>query len=120
MRNTRAGMPHMSHRRPAPLAPSDTDQRVQKPAGSHARTIASSWALGVGVGVVAYARPLAWRLAGALYPAAVCFTIVATGNHFVLDAVAGMGVLGAGFAAAAVLESRLRRGVEQSGSSPGS
>ena len=80
----------------------------------------AGWALGVGVGVVAYARPLAWRLAGALYPAAVCFTIVATGNHFVLDAVAGMGVLGAGFAAAAVLESRLRRGVEQSGSSPGS
>jgi hypothetical protein len=56
----------------------------------------AGWALGVGVGVVRYARSSAWRAAGALYPAAVCFTIVATGNHFVLDAVAGLAVLGAG------------------------
>jgi hypothetical protein len=80
----------------------------------------AGWALGVGVGVVRYSRPAVWRLAGALYPAAICFTIVATGNHFVLDAVAGMAVLGAGFAAAAVLDFAQRRGVEQSGSSPGS
>ena len=80
----------------------------------------AGWALGVGIGVVRYASPLAWRAAGALYPALICITIVATGNHFVLDAVAGMVVLGAGFAAAAVLDFLLRRGVEQSGSSPGS
>ena len=80
----------------------------------------AAWALGVGIGLVLYARPLAWRVAGALYPAAVCLTIVATGNHFVLDAVAGMAVLGAGFGAASVLNFALRRGVEQSGSSPGS
>jgi hypothetical protein len=80
----------------------------------------AGWALGVGVGVVRYARSLAWRLAGAVYPAAICFTIVATGNHFVLDAAAGMAVLGLGFAAAAVVDFLLRRGVEQSGSSPGS
>jgi hypothetical protein len=69
---------------------------------------------------VRYARPLGWRLAGALYPPLVVLTIVATGNHFFLDALAGMAVLGAGFVAASVLEWRLRRGVEQSGSSPGS
>ena len=80
----------------------------------------AGWALGVGIGVVRYARPLGWRLAGALYPPVVVLTIVATGNHFFLDALAGMAVLGAGFAAASVLEWRLRRGVEQSGSSPGS
>jgi PAP2 superfamily len=80
----------------------------------------AGWALGVGVGVVRYAQPFAWRLAGAVYPAAICFTIVATGNHFVLDAAAGMAVLGVGFAAATVLDFPLRRGVEQSGSSPGS
>ena len=80
----------------------------------------AGWALGVGIGVVRYARPLAWRVAGAFYPAAICLTIVATGNHFVLDAAAGMAVLGVGFAAAPVLDFRLRRGVEQSGSSPGS
>jgi hypothetical protein len=80
----------------------------------------AGWALGVGIGVVRYARPLAWRVAGALYPPAIVLTIVATGNHFFLDALAGMAVLGAGFAAASVLEWLLRRGVEQSGSSPGS
>ncbi len=80
----------------------------------------AGWALGVGIGVVRYARPFGWRLAGALYPPAVVLTIVATGNHFFLDAFAGMAVLGAGFAAASVLGWWLRRGVEQSGSSPGS
>ena len=80
----------------------------------------AGWAVGVGIGVVRYAGPLRWRLAGALYPPAVVLTIVATGNHFFLDALAGMAVLGAGFAAASVLEWRQRRGVEQPGSSPGS
>jgi hypothetical protein len=80
----------------------------------------AGWALGVGIGVVRFARPVAWRLAGALYPAVVVLTIVVTGNHFLLDALAGMAVLGVGFAAASVLECGLRRGVEQSGSSPGS
>jgi hypothetical protein len=80
----------------------------------------AGWALGVGIGVVRYARPLCWRVAGALYPPAIVLTIVTTGNHFFLDALAGMAVLGAGFAAASVLEWPLRRGVEQSGSSPGS
>jgi PAP2 superfamily protein len=80
----------------------------------------AGWALGVGIGVVRHARSAAWRAAGAAYPAAVVLTIVATGNHFVLDALAGMAVLGAGFAAAAVLDFGVRRGVEQSGSSPGS
>ncbi len=64
----------------------------------------AGWALGVGVGVALHARRRLWRLAGALYPAAVAFTILATGNHFVLDAVAGVAVLGAGFAAASVLD----------------
>lgn len=33
------------------------------------------------------------RVAGALYPALVVVAVVATGNHFVLDAVAGVGML---------------------------
>jgi hypothetical protein len=75
---------------------------------------------------VLYARPLFWKAVGALYPFAVVLTIVVTGNHFVLDAIAGMAVLGLGFAVAALPWKRalvnfwLRRGVEQSGSSPGS
>ena len=63
----------------------------------------AGWALGVGIGVVRYARPLWWRVAGALYPPAVVLTIVATGNHFFLDAFAGMAVLGLGFGLASAL-----------------
>lgn len=65
----------------------------------------AGWALGVGIGVVRYGRGW-WRLAGAVYPVAVAFTIVATGNHFVLDAVAGMAVLGIGFAVESLRQRR--------------
>ena len=86
----------------------------------------AGWALGVGAGLVVYARPLALKAVGLLYPPAVVVTILVTGNHFLFDALAGMLVLAAGlglalaFTRPAVLDSKLRRGVEQSGSSPGS
>jgi len=57
----------------------------------------AGWALGVGIGLVVYARPLFWKLVGVFYPIAVVLTIVVTGNHFVFDALAGMLVLGLGF-----------------------
>ena len=57
----------------------------------------AGWALGVGVGLVVYAQPLAVRAVGVLYPAAVVVTIIVTGNHFVFDALAGMLVIAAGF-----------------------
>jgi PAP2 superfamily len=79
----------------------------------------AGWALGVGVGVVLYARPLWAKLAGALYPAAVTLTILVTGNHFVFDALAGMAVMAASLSFGVVTFAQ-RRGVEQSGSSPGS
>jgi PAP2 superfamily len=86
----------------------------------------AGWAVGVAAGLVIYARPLAVRLVAVIYPAVVVLTILATGNHFVLDALAGIAVMALGFGLAAlpacfrVVPSRLRRGVEQSGSSPGS
>lgn len=61
------------------------------------------YALLVGGAVAWLARRRAIRLAGALYPAAMLFIIVATGNHFLLDAVAGGAVVVAGWAAARVL-----------------
>jgi hypothetical protein len=57
----------------------------------------AGWALGVGIGLVLYARPLFWKLVGVFYPIAVVLTIVVTGNHFVFDALAGMLVMGLGF-----------------------
>jgi PAP2 superfamily len=59
----------------------------------------AAYALGVGIGVIRYARSHLMRLAGVVYPPLVMLTIVVTGNHFVLDAVAGIAVLGAGFLA---------------------
>ena len=86
----------------------------------------AGWAVGVAVGLLLYARAPLLRALAPLYPAAVVVTILATGNHFVLDAVAGTLVMALGLAAAAlpgsslVVRLRQRRGVEQPGSSPGS
>ncbi len=86
----------------------------------------AGWALGVGTGIALYARTPLARAAGALYPVAVVLTVLVTGNHFVVDALAGIVVtavglgLSAAFARAPVLSFCKRRGVEQSGSSPGS
>jgi hypothetical protein len=53
----------------------------------------AGWAVGVGVGVWRRSRVVA-----VLYPAAVVLATIATGNHFVLDAVAGAALMVAGFA----------------------
>ena len=57
----------------------------------------AGWAVGVGVGLVRYARRPLLRILGVLYPVAVMLTIVVTGNHFIFDALAGVAVLGLGF-----------------------
>ena len=57
----------------------------------------AAYALGVGIGMIRFARSYVVRLGGVLYPPLVVLTIVVTGNHFLLDAVAGMLVLAAGF-----------------------
>ena len=61
------------------------------------------YALLVGGAVAWLARNRAIRLAGAAYPAVMLFIIVATGNHFLLDAVAGGAVVLAGWAGARLL-----------------
>jgi PAP2 superfamily protein len=55
------------------------------------------YALLVGVALATLARNPLVRLIGALYPLAMLFIIVATGNHFVFDAAAGGVVTVAGF-----------------------
>jgi hypothetical protein len=82
----------------------------------------AGWAVGVGVGLYLYAHS---RLALA-YPVVVVLATVVTGNHFLLDAAAGVAVMAAGFWLADTLRGlhgatlAPRRGVEQPGSSPGS
>ncbi len=57
----------------------------------------AAYALGVGLGLVLYGRHPLTRIVGAVYPPLVVLTIVVTGNHFFLDAIAGVAVLGASF-----------------------
>lgn len=66
----------------------------------------AAYAVGVGIGVVRYASWSLLRVAGAVYPPLVVLTIVVTGNHFMLDAVAGMAVLAVGFGLARAFRRR--------------
>lgn len=66
----------------------------------------AGWALGVGIGLVRYARSRVWQVVGVVYPIAVFLTIVVTGNHFVFDALAGVCVMGLGFLLASAISSR--------------
>jgi PAP2 superfamily len=65
----------------------------------------AGYAFGVGMGVFRYARSRLVRGAALVYPALVVLTIIVTGNHFVLDALAGIAVLVLGL----LLAQRLRR-----------
>ena len=75
----------------------------------------AAYALGVGMGVIRFALARVVRVAACVYPLLVVLTIVVTGNHFVLDAVAGMAVLGAGFGLAALAPAGRRRLARGSG-----
>jgi hypothetical protein len=57
----------------------------------------AGWALGVALGVVRYASARWLKALSVLYPVVVVLTIVVTGNHFLLDAVAGALVMAIGF-----------------------
>ena len=61
------------------------------------------YALLLGVTVAWLSRPLPVRLAALAYPSFVLLVIVGTGNHFILDAVAGAAVSAVGLAVAWVV-----------------
>ena len=75
---------------------SPTSSAISNPVAA-VPSLHAAYALGVGIGLIRFARSHLARLAGAVYPPFVVLTIVVTGNHFLLDAVAGMLVLGVGF-----------------------
>jgi hypothetical protein len=66
----------------------------------------AGYAAGVGAGLLLYARSWPVRAAGVVYPLLVVLTIIVTGNHFVLDALAGVAVMAVGFWAAGRIRSR--------------
>ncbi|MGD9573367.1 MAG: phosphatase PAP2 family protein [Thermoleophilia bacterium] len=79
----------------------------------------AGYALLVGVGVALLARRAWVRALALVYPAVVVLTIVATANHFVLDAVAGALVMALGLGGAALARRRVRRDRRAVGGAPG-
>ena len=55
------------------------------------------WALWCGIAIFMCARPMWLRVLGLLYPVCTFLVIVGTANHFILDAVGGVVLLGLGF-----------------------
>ncbi len=68
-----------------------------------------AWALWCGVLIARNARWKWLRVLGALYPAATAFVVMATANHYILDAFAGWAVLGVSALAAMALTRRSSR-----------
>jgi hypothetical protein len=64
------------------------------------------WALWCAVVIVALAERRWVRVLGAAYPVATLFVVVATANHFLLDAVGGVLVLVCGFVIQRLLSGR--------------
>ncbi|WP_199584082.1 phosphatase PAP2 family protein [Blastococcus sp. TF02A-30] len=73
-----------------------------------------AWAAWCGVTLVLLARRAWVRVLGALYPASTFFVVLGSGNHFLLDVVAGLLVLAAG----AALAVGVRRWVRTPAGSP--
>jgi hypothetical protein len=73
----------------------------------------AGFALGVAYGVVKFARTRSMKTLAVVYPVGVVLTIVVTGNHFILDAVAGMLVMIVGLMSASRLQSRKDRAILQ-------
>jgi PAP2 superfamily len=61
------------------------------------------YALIIGVSLIRFGRRPSLRIAGVLYPALVLTIVVATGNHFFFDALAGAAVAAAGLASATLV-----------------
>jgi hypothetical protein len=74
------------------------------------------WAIWCGVVVAIYARRGWVKLLGIAYPLATAVVVMATGNHYLLDAIAGAITMGAGAMLAAALPSqtpKLPQSIEQ-------
>ncbi len=68
-----------------------------------------AWALWCGVLLFVYSRHLVVKIAGVLYPLATTFVVLATANHYLLDAVAGAAVMGAALAVVLAVQAVRRR-----------
>ena len=76
-----------------------TDASAPRGVGSFTNQFAAmpslhvGWALWCGWQMVRYGKHKVTRIAGVLYPALITLVVIATGNHYLLDAVAGVAVV---------------------------
>jgi hypothetical protein len=56
-----------------------------------------AWALWAGWLIIRHAKHSVFRVLGASYPVFTTFVVMATGNHYLLDVVAGAAVLAFGY-----------------------
>ncbi|WP_261557912.1 phosphatase PAP2 family protein [Frankia tisae] len=68
-----------------------------------------AWSLWCGFLLVRFGRRPVTRILGVLYPAATCFVVMSTANHYLLDAVAGWTVLGVAAGSVALVFAWRRR-----------
>ena len=61
------------------------------------------FAFAIGIALAAALRPRILRVAALLWGPLMLLTVVATGNHFVFDAIAGLAITGAGYGVARLL-----------------
>lgn len=75
------------------------------------------WALWCGWQMVRFGKHLITRIAGVVYPALITLVVIATGNHYLLDAVAGIAVVFFAMvvvaATTALLPSRMQERVQE-------
>jgi hypothetical protein len=76
-----------------------TDASVPRGVGSFTNQFAAmpslhvGWALWCGWQMLRHGRHLITRVSGVVYPALITLVVIATGNHYLLDAVAGCAVV---------------------------
>lgn len=72
------------------------------------------WDLLVGMAIISAASSIALKVLGFAMPVLMAFAVVATANHYLMDVIAGVGLVLAGHAAALWLEDRRERRREDS------
>jgi len=82
-----------------------------------------AWAIIVSVTLIVLARPLLFKILGVIYPLVMFFTVVVTGNHYIVDAAGAALVVGCAAMLTLGLERlfrmwRERRGAEMLQASP--
>jgi hypothetical protein len=77
--------------------------------GAAGMLVFAGWHLLVGISIATAASSVALKAVGVLMPPLMCLAVLVTGNHYVVDVVAGVALVLVGHLAALLIERHLRR-----------